>query len=225
MSDKHKVEAILFTTGRFMGLEEIAKVCEIGSVGYVKDLLEELKKDYEQRDSALTLVHQDDMVKLNIKKDYGYLANKLMADSEMDSPTTKTLAVIAYKQPVLQHEIIKIRGNKAYDHIKILKEQNLIITEKQGRSRLIKLTPQFYNYFDTAAEEVKEQFKNIKIPESLQNQHSASEAQPPAAPEPTPQASIPESSPPVEQQPSAVPETLQQESLPAENLDETTSSD
>src|SRR3989344_5733898 len=196
MSDKHKVEAILFTTGRFMGLEEIAKVCEIGSVGYVKDLLEELKKDYEQRDSALTLVHQDDMVKLNIKKDYGYLANKLMADSEMDSPTIKTL-----------------------------KEQNLIITEKQGRSRLIKLTPQFYNYFDTAAEEVKEQFKNIKIPESLQNQHSASEAQPPAAPEPTPQASIPESSPPVEQQPSAVPETLQQESLPAENLDETTSSD
>ncbi|MDP1694859.1 MAG: SMC-Scp complex subunit ScpB [Candidatus Woesearchaeota archaeon] len=225
MSDKHKVEAILFTTGRFMGLEEIAKVCEIGSVGYVKDLLEELKKDYEQRDSALTLVHQDDMVKLNIKKDYGYLANKLMADSEMDSPTTKTLAVIAYKQPVLQHEIIKIRGNKAYDHIKILKEQNLIVTEKQGRSRLIKLTPQFYNYFDTAAEEVKEQFKNIKIPESLQNQPAASETQPTAAPESTPQASIPESSPPIEQQSSIAPETPQQESLPTENPDETTSSD
>ena len=188
MSDKHKVEAILFTTGRFMGLEEIAKVCEIGSVGYVRDLLEELKKDYEQRDSALILVQQEDMVKLNIKKDYGYLANKLMADSEMDSPTTKTLAVIAYKQPVLQHEIIKIRGNKAYDHIKILKEQNLITTEKQGRSRLIKLTPQFYNYFDTAAEEVKEQFKNIKIPESLQNQ-PASEQQPSSQPTPTPEAS------------------------------------
>ena len=112
MSDKHKVEAILFTTGRFMGLEEIAKVCEIGSVGYVKDLLEELKKDYEQRDSALTVMQQEELVKLNIKKEYGFLANKLMSDSEMDSPTTKTLAVIAYKQPVLQHEIIKMRGTK-----------------------------------------------------------------------------------------------------------------
>ncbi len=168
MNDKHKVEAILFTTGKFMSLDEIARVCEIGSMGYVKELLEELKKEYEQRDSALTIVQQENLVKLNIKKDYGYLANKLVSDSELDSPTTKTLAVIAYKQPVLQHEIIKIRGNKAYDHIKILKEQNLITTEKRGRSRLIKLTPQFYNYFDTAAEEVKEQFKNLKIPEQLQ---------------------------------------------------------
>ncbi len=178
MSDKHKVEAILFTTGKFMSLEEIARICEIGSVGYVKEILEELKKDYEQRDSALTVVQQEGLVKLNIKKDYGYLANKLMSDTELDSPTTKTLAVIAYKQPVLQHEIIKIRGNKAYDHIKILKEQNLITTEKQGRSRLIKLTPQFYNYFDTAAEEVKEQFKNVKIPESLQEQQPLSSQSP-----------------------------------------------
>ncbi|HLC72830.1 MAG TPA: SMC-Scp complex subunit ScpB [Candidatus Nanoarchaeia archaeon] len=182
MNDKHKVEAILFTTGRFMHLDEIAKVCEIGSVGYVKELLEELKKDYEQRDSALTVMQQEELVKLNIKKEYGFLANKLMSDSEMDSPTTKTLAVIAYKQPVLQHEIIKMRGNKAYDHIKILKERNLITTEKQGRSRLIKLTPQFYNYFDTAAEEVKEQFKHLKLPESL----TASQEQP-KPPEPSSQ--------------------------------------
>ena len=168
-----------------MSLDDIAKVCEIGSVGYVKELLEELKKDYEQRDSALTVVQQEELVKLNIKKEYGFLANKLMADSEMDSPTTKTLAVIAYKQPVLQHEIIKMRGNKAYDHIKILKERNLITTEKQGRSRLIKLTPQFYNYFDTAAEEVKEQFKNLKLPESLtasQEQPAPSENSPQATP-------------------------------------------
>lgn len=178
MSDKHKVEAILFTTGKFMSLEDIAKFCEIGSVGYVKEILEELKRDYEQRDSALTIVQQDNLVKLNIKKDYGYLANKLVSDSELDSPTTKTLAVIAYKQPVLQHEIIKIRGNKAYDHIKLLREQNLITTEKQGRSRLIKLTPQFYNYFDTAAEEVKEQFKNVKIPEQLQEQQPSSSQSP-----------------------------------------------
>ncbi len=202
MSDKHKVEAILFTTGRFMSLEEIAKVCEIGSVGYVKELLAELKKDLDQRDSALTLVQQEDLFKLNIKKDYGYLTNKLMTDSELDSPTTKTLAVIAYKQPVLQHEIIKIRGNKAYEHIKILKEQNLITTEKQGRSRLIKLTPQFYNYFDTAAEEIKEQFKNVKIPEGLKDQQPSQEQasspasltqlnQPLASAEPTDAASTP----------------------------------
>jgi len=175
MSDQQKVEAILFTTGRFMSVEEIAKVCGIGSIGYVKELLEALQKAYEQRDTALQILCQDNTYKLNIKKDYGYLANKLVSDSELDSPTTKTLAVIAYKQPVLQHEIIKIRGNKAYDHIKLLREQNLITTEKAGRSRLIKLTPHFYDYFDTAAEAVKEQFKNVKAPDTLQEVQQPSE--------------------------------------------------
>src|SRR3989344_2098320 len=76
----------------------------------------------------------------------------------MDGPTIKTLAIIAYKAPVLQAEIIKIRGNKAYEHIKQLKDQALIISEPKGRSNLIKLTPQFYDYFDTAEPEIKEQF-------------------------------------------------------------------
>ena len=80
----------------------------------------------------------------------------------MDGPTTKTLAVIAYKAPVLQAEIIHIRGNKAYDHIQQLKENGLIVSEPKGRSRLIKLTPQFYDYFDTAEPEVKKQFEELE---------------------------------------------------------------
>ena len=159
--DLKKVEAVLFTTGRFMDIEEISKACGIGSVGYVKELIEKLKQEYSKRESALTVYEDGDKYKLNIKKDYGYLANKLVSSSEFDNPTTKTLAIIAYKQPVMQAEVIKIRGNKAYDHVQRLLESQLITSEKSGRTRILKLTQKFYDYFDTAEEKFREEFRNI----------------------------------------------------------------
>ncbi len=156
MSDKNKIEAVLFTTGKFMSLEEIGKAAGIGSEGVVKELVEELKKDYEQNNSALYVQDNEGKYKLNIRKEYGHLANQLVSTTEMDSPTTKTLAVIAWKNPALQSDVIKIRGNKAYDHINMIKEQGLVTAEKYGRTRLLKLTPRFFDYFDTAEPQVKE---------------------------------------------------------------------
>ena len=156
---KHKIEAILFTLGKFVSLEEVAVYCEIGSVGLVKEALEELKKDYQTKGSSLEIQEHEGKVKLNIKKEFGQLANKLLSSKELDSPTTKTLAIIAYKQPVTQSEVIKIRGNKAYDHIKDLKESNLVASEKKGRTRLLKVTPNFYEYFDILESEAKDKIK------------------------------------------------------------------
>ncbi len=159
---KNRIEAILFTTGQFMDLEEIAKLCNIGSIGVVKDALNELVKEYNNRNCALQIFEENGKFKLNIRKDYVYLTNKLLNDTELDKPTQETLAVIAYKQPVLQSEIIQMRGNKAYDHIKVLKEHEFITSEKHGRTRLLKLTQKFYDYFDIATEDVVEKFKEIE---------------------------------------------------------------
>lgn len=160
--DIRKIEAILFTTGRFMGVEEIAKACEIGSVGYVKQLLEELMHAYEQSKSALHIVEHEGTFKLNIRKQYGRLANTLLSTTEFDNPTTKTLAFIAYKHPVFQSEVVKARGNKAYDHIKALTENGLLMSEKSGRTRSLKLAPRFYEYFDTADDAVKTLFRDAE---------------------------------------------------------------
>ena len=160
--DRRKIEAVLFTTGRFMELKEIAQACEIGSEGYAKEKLMELIKEYQDKNSALYIIEQDGRFKLNIKKEYGHLANKLVSTSEFDNPTTKTLAIIAYKHPAIQSDIIKARGNKAYDHVKILQENGLVTSEKSGRTRLLKLTQKFYDYFDTAGETVKQVFADVE---------------------------------------------------------------
>jgi segregation and condensation protein B len=152
---KNRVEAILFTTGRFMDMQEIASLCSLGSVGVVRDALELLKKDYESRSGSLTLVEENGKWKLGLKKDYNYITTKLLDTAEMDRPTQETLALIAYKNPALQSEIVKMRGNTSYDHIKFLKENDFIISEKQGRTRLLKLAPKFFDYFDVVENELK----------------------------------------------------------------------
>ena len=163
MSDvKNRIEAILFTTGRFVSLEELGKLCEIGSVGLVKEALVELCKDLDSRQSALCLVEQGSRWKLAIRKEYLYLTEKLLTDCELEKPVQETLAVIAYKSPVLQSEIIKIRGNGAYEHIKVLRELDFVVSEKSGRTRLLKVTQKFYDYFDVVEDQLKAKLGVVK---------------------------------------------------------------
>ncbi len=158
-NDKNKVEAILFTTGRFLGLEEIGKLTGLGSIGYVKEVLQELQKDYENRNGALEIIGQGEKWKLNIKKDYLYLTEILLSGSELDKPTQETLAVIAYKNPAMQSEIIKIRGNGAYEHIKSLQELDFVTSEPSGRTKILKLTAKFYDYFDIVEDQLRSKMK------------------------------------------------------------------
>lgn len=157
------VEAVLYTTGKYMNLQEIADACGIGSVGLIKEAIEKLKEQYITKESgALEIQENEGKFKLNIKKKYGFIASRLSGEAEFDGPTMKTLAVIAYKSPVEQSEIIHIRGNKAYDHISQLKEDGLLSAEKSGRTRSLKLTSKFFEYFDVAEKEVKEKFQDME---------------------------------------------------------------
>lgn len=168
----NKVEAVLFATGRDMDVEEIAKIIGIGSIGVIKEALSNLLNEYSQRSTSLQVYEENGRYKLNIKKSYNYLTTKLITDCELDFPTQETLAIIAYKQPILQADIIKARGNGAYDHIHILKEKGLVTSEKSGRTRELKLTQKFYDYFDIVEDQLRAKFKEIEqkaeLPEEKQ---------------------------------------------------------
>lgn len=164
---KNRVEAILFTTGRFMDINEVSKLCGIGSIGLIKEIIEDIKKEYNNRNSSLAIHEEENKWKLGIRKEYNHLTTQLLTESELDNSTIKTLALIAYKQPVLQSDIIKMRGNGAYDHIKTLKDMTLIVSEKRGRTRSLKLAPKFFDYFGVVDSELKVKMQEIKIPETL----------------------------------------------------------
>ncbi|MBS3162920.1 SMC-Scp complex subunit ScpB [Candidatus Woesearchaeota archaeon] len=158
---KNKIEAVLFMTGRAMATEEIANFCNIGSVGAIQEALNALIQDYTQRPSGLEIFFDDGKYRLNIKREYNSLSTRLVSNCELDTPTQATLALIAYKQPALQSDIIKMRGNTAYDHIHALKEMEFITTEKSGRTRKLKLASKFFEYFDVVEETLKQKMTEV----------------------------------------------------------------
>ena len=67
--------------------------------------------------------------------------------SEFSKAEQETLAIIAFKQPIKQSVIIKIRGNKAYDHIQKFAGLGLIKKKKTGHTNELSLSEDFYDYF------------------------------------------------------------------------------
>jgi len=164
MEDTHKkIEAVLFTTGKFLTIDEISQISGIVSSGLIKDAIKELMDAYAIRDSALEIVQQGETFKLNLRKDYLYLTTKLLSNADLDKPAQETLALIAYKSPALQSEIVNMRGTTAYEHIQKLKELEFITSEKSGRTRLLKTTGKFYEYFDIVDSQLKQKFNETLL--------------------------------------------------------------
>jgi len=160
---KKKIESILFAAGKKIEIIEIAKLCRLShNLDLVEDILSELKKKYQDDDSSLMLMQEGTAWKLTVREKYANVVQTIVTQSELSKTIMETLAVIAYKTPVLQSEIIKIRTNKAYDHLKELENSGYITRRKKGRTKLIELTPKFFEYFDVPPEKLKERFKTVE---------------------------------------------------------------
>ncbi|MBW3014987.1 SMC-Scp complex subunit ScpB [Candidatus Woesearchaeota archaeon] len=150
---KHKIEALLFASGRKMKVDEIAKLCNATNIDDVKSSLYQLKEEYDKRDSSLMLFEEGNAWKLNVKERHLDVVHSIVSETELSKSLMETLAVIAWKYPVLQSEVIHIRTNKAYDHLKELEEMGFISRSVSGRTKKIKLTDKFFTYFDLPSKE------------------------------------------------------------------------
>jgi segregation and condensation protein B len=167
MELKKEIESLLFSSGKMMSEKELAELTS-HSEQEVKEALESLKKDYDERDTSLVLMNSGNNWKLNVREKYMGLVTKIVADTELPFPILETLGVIAYKAPVMQADIIKARGTNAYEHVGILVEQGFVDKRKEGRSFKLSLTPKFFEYFDVADhEQMKEALKDVKPPEKM----------------------------------------------------------
>ena len=133
--DMKVLEAIFFVSGRFLTMSELVVLSDLNPV------------------IIPGLIEKNEMWKMDVKPDYTYLINKLATGSaEFSKAEQETLAIIAFKQPIKQSVIIKIRGNKAYNHIKKFKDLDLIKKKKQGHTHELSLSDDFYDYFNVGSE-------------------------------------------------------------------------
>ena len=150
--DMKILEAIFFVSGRFLTMSELVALSDLNPA-IIPGIIEKIQEKYSGEDSALEIVGKNGMWKMDVKPDYTYLINKLATGSaEFSKAEQETLAIIAFKQPIKQSVIIKIRGNKAYDHIKKFNDLDLIKKKKQGHTHELSLSDDFYDYFNVGSE-------------------------------------------------------------------------
>jgi segregation and condensation protein B len=105
--------------------------------------------DYGHRNSALEVVETPTGYSLQLRAIcQGLLEN--LVPSELSTATLRTLAAIALKNPLLQSELINLRGSGAYQHVHDLVELGFIRKRRQeeGRSYWLEVTDKFHQYFE-----------------------------------------------------------------------------
>ncbi|MBI2675035.1 MAG: SMC-Scp complex subunit ScpB [Candidatus Aenigmarchaeota archaeon] len=151
--EKQLVEAALFMSPKPLKIEEIGRIAGISSLGYVRQLLEEIRKEYEGRGIEIIQTHEG--WQMQARQDLQPKVSHLSPYADLSEGCKRTLALIAYREPVRQAEIIRIQGNKAYAYVKQLEKMGLVRGAEKGNTKILGLTKEFDAYFGQEKEKIK----------------------------------------------------------------------
>ena len=127
---KGLIEASLFISTKPVHINELMKITGIASLGYLKDILKDLQKDYFER--GLEIAETPEGWQMQVKKEYLPQVSNLTPHYDLSEGCKKTLALVIYKEPLKQSDLIKMQGTKAipFRHLVFLFEKNIYKQEK-----------------------------------------------------------------------------------------------
>ena len=147
--EKAVLEAILFTMGESVEVERLASVIEEDKKT-TRQLLLELKEEYEGKECGITLMELEDSFQMCTRAEmYEYLIKiaKTPRKYVLTDTLLETLSIVAYKQPITRAEIEKIRGVSCDHAVNRLVEFGLISEvgrmDAPGRPLLFGTTEEF----------------------------------------------------------------------------------
>lgn len=143
------IEAALYVSGRPLDIKTLGTILKTRSKKKVQSYARTLMEDYNKRGGALEILEFDDgRFVLQLKTQYVAPVKRLAMRPLLTTGPLKTLAYIAYHQPVVQSHVTAVRGSQAYSHIRELKRFGLITTKKLGRTQVIQTSEVFADYFN-----------------------------------------------------------------------------
>ncbi len=142
------VEAALYVAGRPLDLKTLASITNMRSRRKAQSIARMLMNEYKRRNTALEVLELEDRrFVMQLKAGYSLRVKRLAVRPLLNVSPLKTLSYIAYRQPVLQKQVVEVRGGHAYTHIKMLKETGWIECRKEGKTPIIRTTEYFADYF------------------------------------------------------------------------------
>ena len=151
--EENMVEALLFSLGRSVSVEEIAVCLNMGKDGATL-AAERLRERYEERQEGLIIKKLEDRYQMmSHPKTYEGLIRVVKSPRKpaLSDVALETLSIIAYCQPITKVEIERIRGVKSDHAVNRLVEFGLIEEvgrlDAPGRPMLFATTEEFLNRF------------------------------------------------------------------------------
>ncbi len=174
MNLKAVLEGILFIVGdEGTTLNEMKKILNVDD-NEIKNLLMELKKDYESNDRGLRISYLGNTFKLTTKEEHKDYYEKLVSDTKttnLSNAALEVLAIVAYNEPITRLQIDDIRGVNSSQIVRRLLARGFLKTcgksDAIGKPNLYKTTNDFLDYFGLSS---KEDLPELIIQEKVENE-------------------------------------------------------
>ena len=151
---KNIIESLLFVAEEPLTLDRIKDILEVDDRKLVRETLHDLQADYEARTGAFVLREVAGGFQFRSRPKYVPWIKKLIQPkpARLSKAALETLAIIAYKQPVIRSDVEHLRGVDCGGVLRMLMERNLIRVlgrkEIPGRPIIYATTKQFLEVFD-----------------------------------------------------------------------------
>ncbi len=172
---KRIVEALLFAAGSPLSNRRLHELTGVGGGGLVRSIVEELKAEYDGRAGAFTLENIAEGHQFLTRPEFEPWVRKLRQKEHEDSlsqAALETLAIVAYRQPIMRAEIEDIRGVQSGYILRSLIEKSLIRvagrSEELGRPLLYGTTGKFLEVFGLASLKDLPKLEELRPPSDAQ---------------------------------------------------------
>jgi segregation and condensation protein B len=158
MNAATKIEAILYLKGKPLSISELSEYAAYDRATVEEGIID-LIDEYARRDSALEIVETPAGYSLQLRSDFHDLVQTLIP-VELGVGALRTLAAIALHSPILQSDLINLRGSGAYQQVQELVELGFVKKRRDSESRSysLQVTSKFHQYFQI--EQLPQPFSN-----------------------------------------------------------------
>lgn len=148
------VEALLFASEEPITLRKLTDIIEDVGSAQIQETISQLKNDYTIQGRSFQIEEIAGGYQLFTRPEYYEWIAKLRkksGETKLSQAALETLAIIAYKQPILRANLESIRGVQSGQIIRLLMEKDLVRVvgrdESLGHPLLYGTTKKFLEYF------------------------------------------------------------------------------
>ncbi len=146
--------ALIFAHGKVLPIKTIRQVLgEVGG-GTIREAIDELLQEYGEEGRGFHLIEIADGLQLRTDAKFSEYVQRMLQvkPARLSKPALETLAIIAYRQPVVRAEIEEIRGVDAGGVLKNLLDARLVRVlgkrEEPGRPLIYGTSKEFLEFFN-----------------------------------------------------------------------------